>query len=425
MKRLLIATQLDYKYFSNTRTHHIVSGFEDRFENITVMYKVFTKGDGIRGFLKSCVDFGFRKWDEKGVSLIKVDHPFNTGSGLGLNILGIKNTYSKPPSVLKRMLSKVFSSMGFVFEMAVLPSFVLAYFLRDRSKYDVFMGEGIWALALGYILKKLGRVNLLVCDDYDYSPGFQPLSRFRRWYSAKIENYLIKKSDIVVSVGFYLAKLREEEAGRPVEVLTNGVNCRLFSSARKKVEHVPTIVYVGAVESWSGVDLMIKAVALVKKEIPHIRFLVIGHSAKLYESELEELISDYSLHENVHLKGAVPYDKLPGYFKEADIGIALYMPIELRKYAFSLKVVEYMAGGLPVIASKGTESGELVEKAGAGLSIEYALEPAAEAVMKLLKDKDFYEETLHNALKTSDDYDWQSITSRFYRLIEERYASHE
>lgn len=417
MKTLLIATHLDYKYFANTRTSHLVEQFQKRFANITVMYKVHTAGDGLKGFLRSIVNCKVKRYKAGRITFIEVPHPFNPGNGLGLSILGIADAYAIPPSLLKRVLRRVLSFMGFFLELLVFPSFTMAYYLKDRREYDIFIGQGVWGIALGYLLKKSGRVKLLVSDDYDYSPGNQPISKFRRWFTEKVEILLLRRSDLIISVGELLGRLREKQAGKKVEVVSNGVNYELFKSAQDKSSHPPTLIYSGGVEAWSGLDIIIEALSKVREVIPDIRFLIIGHTTPAYKETLKLLIRKYTLERNVAYLGAKPYNDLPIYFREADIGMALYRPVEIRKYGFSLKVIEYMAAGLPVITTKGTQSEIVVREHDCGMAVDYNPAAISGALVTLLTDGDRFLKLSERAKIAAKRYDWEVLMERYYNLI--------
>lgn len=423
MKTLLIVTQLDYRYFSNTRTHHMVEQFLGRFSKITVLHKAHATGNTLREKIRSFFTIGVREYERDPVSLIEVSPLFNAQNGLGVSMLGLGNPYALPPSLIKRFLRRAFSSMGFVLELAILPSLLLAYIIKDRGRYDVFIGGGVWAITMGYLLKKTGRVKLLVSDDYDYSPGSQPISAFRRWYTNLIEIMMLRRSDLVFSVGELLAGLRREQTGKSVDVIPNGVNYRLFKPGKKKSPTPPTLIYIGAVEGWSGLDIVITAMAEARGTIPEAGLIIVGHGPVSYTEKLKELVGSYSLEKNVRFLGARQYSELPSYMSESALGLAMFMPVELRKYAFSLKVIEYMAAGLPVLATKGTQSGVVVEEAGAGLAVEYDSHALAEAICRLLENKEFYEECSQRAVKNGSEYDWKSIMERCYSLIENRYES--
>src|SRR2546426_3542549 len=109
---------------------------------------------------------------------------------------------------------------------------------------------------VAYLMKLLGRIRCLVYEDVDYEPGLV-VPRVRQLLLAKLETYLMKRADLVVSVGRGLAQLRRRESGREVSIVSNGVNVDAFSSARERSSHAPTLVYSGNVTYWSGLDVVI------------------------------------------------------------------------------------------------------------------------------------------------------------------------
>ncbi|MFQ3409822.1 glycosyltransferase, partial [Escherichia coli] len=54
---------------------------------------------------------------------------------------------------------------------------------------------------------------------------------------------------------------------------------------------------------------------------------------------------------NVHFTGRRPYQSLPGYCKKFDIAVLPFVVNELTLAANPLKLREYLAAGLPVVAT--------------------------------------------------------------------------
>jgi glycosyltransferase involved in cell wall biosynthesis len=423
LKKLLIVTLLDYGYYANNRVHHIVDQFKSRFDNITILYKkVYIPGThSLAKQLRIFFNFKTKCFRRENITNIEVDPFFNHVDGLGLYMLKIKNTDISVSSRLVNLAQKTLSNIGIISDLLIVPSFFLAFFLRIRSKVDIYIGQGPFEVAFGYILKKMGMVEILVYDDYDYAPGYHH-AKFRRLMVSTLEKFFIKRSDIVISVSELLGKLREKQTGKKVEIIPNGVNYELFSQAQYKRPHPPSLIYMGYVFDWSGIDIILDALAMIRKELPQIRFLVLGHSSPSYLTHIGNKASKLKLGKSFAYIGNKSYTDLVDYLREVDIGMALFRPIELRKYAFSLKVVEYMSAGLPVITTKETQSGYFVEKSNAGISVEYSIDAVTNAIMILLNDKEFYKNCSINAIQTSKTYDWKSTMERYYSLVEYRYA---
>ena len=233
----------------------------------------------------------------------------------------------------------------------------------------------------------------------------------------------LKQADLRISSGMLMGELRREQTKKEVIVLCNGVNYALFKQAQEKIEHPSTLLYMGNVAYWSGMDLAIEALPEIKKKVPDIRLLIIGSGAAEYEEKLKKLVRNLHLEDNVLFVGRKPYTELPLYLKEADIGLATFRKIPLRKYAFPLKVIEYMAAGLPVLGTKDTETENIITKYEFGEAIEFDKDAFAESVCFLLRDKEKYECYRRNAIKHSADFDWSQVMKKEYECIRNAFQS--
>jgi glycosyltransferase involved in cell wall biosynthesis len=114
----------------------------------------------------------------------------------------------------------------------------------------------------------------------------------------------------------------------------------------------------------------------------------------------------------------VPYHDLSLYFRRADIGLATFDPIPLLKYAFPLKVVEYLSAGLPVIASEGTESARIVTEFQCGSIVTYGnSDQLKEAVIDLLKDSQRLKVFAENAVKGGKQFSWEQLMDIQFKYV--------
>lgn len=413
--KILIAYQLDY-HFDNSRLKHLVS-FLAKKGNVTVIYRKLVINQTKKEINKSFFSFKIKAYKENGVKFIEIDPIFNGPQGLGLYLLKGESPIKNYKGI-KQALKKVFNTIGILKEIGeFFPFYLMGYFLYDRSHYDIFIGGGQWALLLGYFLKKIGKVKVLVADDYDYQAGNQTITRFRFLFTKYLENFVLRQSDLIISVGPLLAKLRKKELKKEVKVIPNGVDYNLFATAQKKLPHPPTLIYTGAVEWWSGLDLVIKAMAKVKKDIPKLKLLIIGHSYPPYLNHLFDLAKQLKIEESIKYIGRKPYKELPFYLKKADIGLVVYSPVKIKKYGFSLKTIEYMAAGLPVIITKNTQSALIVEKYKCGELVEFEENSIATAIKHLFSDQNIYKTYFFNCLKYAPQFDWEKLMSNLYQTI--------
>jgi glycosyltransferase involved in cell wall biosynthesis len=248
-----------------------------------------------------------------------------------------------------------------------------------KRHYDVGIVDGPESALLALILKKTGRVRYLIYYDIDYYPGQNP--QWSRLLSRR-EQICCKVADAVASVSRPLAELREQQGARVAVVIPNGVDFARFHAANyARREHPLTLIYIGSLDARWGVDLPIRAMPLLRRQIPDIRLLIAGRGPA--EQELRELATSKGVNDCVRFEGFVPYSDLPNLLAKADIGIATSRRNSFRQYASPLKIVEYMAAGLPVICSGGGEAEQMLEESRAGSNIPFEPEAFAEAVQSL------------------------------------------
>jgi len=235
------------------------------------------------------------------------------------------------------------------------------------------------------------------------------------------ERFSVSIADKVISVGSLLAELRQEQGARETFVVPNGVNYQAFARAHAvrvaQKPHPPTLVYTGSIEEWSGLDVSLEGFARVRAEIPTARYLIIGPNENDYGRALREQADRLHLGESVCFLGYRPYEELPEFLAEADIGVALFWPTDQMKYAFHLKVVEYMAAGLAVVGTRVGETERIILQSGAGRAIEFSAEAFAAAVLEMLRDEKALAEYAARGIEFARPYDWNLVFADLHDII--------
>lgn len=113
----------------------------------------------------------------------------------------------------------------------------------------------------------------------------------------------------------------------------------------------PVAVFAGAFRNWHGAVSLVRAVRELRaKGDKDVTAVLIGHGPELARTRDEARGV-----EGVTFLGAIPHDEMPAALARADIGVApfdpaAHRPLALGFYWSPLKVFEYMAAGLPVVA---------------------------------------------------------------------------
>ncbi|HVH68742.1 MAG TPA: glycosyltransferase [Gemmatimonadales bacterium] len=164
---------------------------------------------------------------------------------------------------------------------------------------------------------------------------------------ASLEQRLLKKADLVIVSSQKLYEWKRPYHPRTF-LVTHGVDVAHFQRACHPDTTVPSdianlprpvIGFYGLIADWVDVGLF-RFLALAR---PQWSFVLIGRPATDV-SQLQGL-------QNVQLLGRKDYDALPAYCKGFDVALLPFVINDLTNAANPLKLREYLAAGLPVVAS--------------------------------------------------------------------------
>lgn len=160
------------------------------------------------------------------------------------------------------------------------------------------------------------------------------------------------------------------EAAR-VHTIANGVDTRRVTpSGRPATPEAGarfTVGFVGTLRPWHDVPTLADAFAALVAEDPTYQLLIVGDGP--LGQQLRSWVETTGLEDHVELTGAVAPDRVPDLLRRMDLAVAPYPRID-DFYFSPLKIYEYLAAGLPVVASdvgdlrsvlEGDRLGTLVE----------------------------------------------------------------
>ena len=148
-------------------------------------------------------------------------------------------------------------------------------------------------------------------------------------------------------------------------------------------EHL-TVGLVGRISPWKGQHIFLKAISLVRSKVPQARFQIIGaalFSETDYEKQMKELAVSLGVTDIVDFMGF--RDDVPQLVDQMDVLVHASTIGE----PFGQVVLEGMAAGKPVIATRGGGVPEFVQDGVTGLLVPMGdAEAMAQAMAKLLGD---------------------------------------
>jgi glycosyltransferase involved in cell wall biosynthesis len=215
---------------------------------------------------------------------------------------------------------------------------------------------------------------------------------------------------IVVSTALREHAVASGAVRERITLIPNGVDLESFSRgggpevrARLALGSEIVVGFAGSLKPWHGVRRLMEAMSGLP---PGYRLLVVGEGPE--RIALEQLSNKIGL--GAIFTGGVPHAEVPGFMDAMDIAAAPFEP--MPDFYFSpLKVVEYMAAGLPVVATRQGDLPELL--ADAGLLVQPGdVEGLRAALLVLGENAEFRLRLGRAARDRAGTLGWDSVAER-------------
>jgi len=217
---------------------------------------------------------------------------------------------------------------------------------------------------------------------------------------------LLGRADLVVCVSEVVAAWVRASLpldGSTVTIVPNGVNTSRVRPGRRDDGHDRVVIgFVGTLKPWHGTDLLLRAAPGL---LDAARIEICGTGPE--QPRLEALADELGITEHVRFHGAVPPSEVPNLLRDFDIAVAPYPPGD--HYFSPLKVYEYLAAGLPVVASAIGSLPELLHHGEVGVLVPPG-DPIvlASALRSLVDDPGRRAELGHRARRLAvAEHSWQ------------------
>jgi glycosyltransferase involved in cell wall biosynthesis len=195
-----------------------------------------------------------------------------------------------------------------------------------------------------------------------------------------------------------------------VTVIPNGVDTSLFYPTSLPEE--PVVLYYGTFQPHRA-RLLLEVIEVLARKRRDIKFLLIGDIPSPMRSRLLRIAGN-----RVEMPGFVEHDMLPQFLQKAKVCI---LPQDRSLGGrLSIKLLEYMACGRPVVGTNVDESFPLKES-GAGIVTEINAEAMAEAVIRLLDDDRLAEELARKGVEHTRKYDRNKMVEDYVELFHQVY----
>lgn len=220
-----------------------------------------------------------------------------------------------------------------------------------------------------------------------------------------VERITAKLTNNNVAVSEQTRRDLEKIGLKNVEVIPNGIDFERIQKIRRAEKS--DVIFAGRLIKDKNVDVLLKAVRLLKEEISDIRCVIVGDGPE--RGRLEKLARDLGLNGNIIFKG---------FLKEHDEVIALMKASKVfvlpsTREGFGIVALEANACGLPVITVKHEMNAtkDLIKNSRNGFVCNLSEYEIAERILMTL-----HSDMGRRCLEVARDYDWNVIVKRCERF---------
>jgi glycosyltransferase involved in cell wall biosynthesis len=237
--------------------------------------------------------------------------------------------------------------------MIQLPLFVFFQFClgwRIIRRYRIDLINTHWMIPSGFVgaaLKVIWKKPHIITSHVLDANLF---GKFR--ITLPLLSAIVASADVITTNSTYTKHQIENlvQLPCPCMVIPMGIYVPAESPAVMARKHENTILYVGRLIEWKGVDTLIRAMPPVIKQIPGARLFIVGEGP--YRDSLESLVRENSLTEVVRFLGRVSDDDLRNLYDSATVFVLPSRRHQgLVMEGLGVVLLEAMSHGVPVIGS--------------------------------------------------------------------------
>jgi len=283
----------------------------------------------------------------------------------------------------------------------------------------IYERYSLWSVAAANFAARQGtpwfvEVNAPLCEEAARHRrlDLRSLARF-------LEARIYREAAGLLVVSAELANYVVSHGADPARVLElpNGWNPELFGAARKcrRPGDGFVVAFVGSLKPWHDLAALARAFRMLRAARPEARLVIIGDGplGGTLRNDLADLPEGA-----VRFTGAVPHAEVPGLLAGADVAVAPY-PASADDYFSPLKIEEYLAAGLPVVASAIGPVARRIVDGGNGLLVPPgSAAELGEALRRLAEDRELRARLARGARESAAGHTWDDVAARALAFME-------
>ncbi|MFV9631150.1 MAG: glycosyltransferase family 4 protein [Methanosarcinales archaeon] len=295
----------------------------------------------------------------------------------------------------------------------VISFWTKVFLVLRKVNPDMIHVQSIEMCIPAFIAKKLMRKPYVVWGQGSdvYLPGK---------FIKSISKLVLKSANKVIALTDDMKKEMQKICSRDVSVIPNGIDLSSFEDLSRKEarsrlqikDDEKVILFVGTLRPVKGIRYLIEAMRLIKDKNESTKLFLVGDGEE--REYLKNLVKGLILEECVRFIGKVPNEKVPECMVASDVFV-----LPSLSEGFPVVILEAMASGLPIIATKVTGLLEIVKDGKNGILVESkSPDEIAEKVLLILGDDELRERISENNRKEAKRYSWDSAVDKLEEIYQ-------
>jgi glycosyltransferase involved in cell wall biosynthesis len=184
---------------------------------------------------------------------------------------------------------------------------------------------------------------------------------------------------------------------------------------RKRRDGTFIILYPGTLNHHQGVDIAVRAFALAGERMPGAELHIYGEGPA--RPELERLTRELGLQDRVKLMDRVSLKEMSEIMASADIGVVPKRADGFGNEAFSTKILEFMACGVPVVVSRTQVDAHYFNDSLVRFFASGQEADLADTLLWVYEHRAEHGDWIRNALDVAARYSWQERVVDYHAII--------
>ena len=212
-----------------------------------------------------------------------------------------------------------------------------------------------------------------------------------------VRNRLLRKADLVFPISNQMKEtfasygVRRERMVTLPEGVDTSIEPTQFEKAAREIrrklnlEGKKVLVYVGTMNRFRQLDFLLRVLRQVLDLSPDVHLLMVGDGRDPGDlSWLKKAADEVGIRNHTTFTGKVSRSEVPAYIRASDIGLSPFPPNLVLINNSPIKILEYLALGIPCVASKIPDQYQVIKESQGGLCVLHKEEEFVKAINRLL-----------------------------------------